>query len=433
MTIKATFLATALCVSGAALAWGQTPMLAVAARGDKAVNLYNVGGGGVALQLVKAVPVGESPIEMCLSPNGKRLFASIPASKSVAVIDLDSKTVVGTLSDPGMQAPDGCAASPDSKKLYSVDQTGDAVFVFSVESRQMLKKIPVGKEPRRAVFSPDGKRVVVSNSHSDTLSVIDPSTDTVVSTVKTGNEPRDLAYSPDGKLLAVEVINDDCTQFFKADTLEFKQQAASAWSPQRMEFAPDSRRLYVAGKLANAVSVLRIGPLNRLDDTIPIPYGPLGYKNVWGLAITADGKYLYVSNPGEDMLAVIDTQTLKTVRSYPTGKVPMSIVYIKATGGTASLSAPARMDHYRSLARMATEAVATKDMAAATKLCRTLEQDWDEGERALRQSSPDVWGQVDQALDEFIGPITRSGGVPPSAATLNAVYQNFLAKLKLAG
>lgn len=432
MMIRTRFLSIALVLAGAASALGQTPMLAVAARGDKAVNLYNVLGGGVALQLVKAVPVGQAPTEMCLSPDAKRLFVSVPPAKSVAVIDLDSKTVIANLSDPGMQAPDGCAVSPDSKKLYSVDQAGDAVFEFSIDSQQMMKRIPVGKEPRRAIFSPDGKRIVVSNSHSDTLSVIDASTDMVVNTVKTGDEPRDMAYSPDGKLLAVSVINDDSTAFFKADTLEFKQQAASAWSPQRMEFALDSRHLYVVGKIANTVSVMRVGPLSRLENVIAIPHGPLGILNFWGLAMTADGRYLYVSNLGEDTISVIDPQTLQTVRVFPGGKNPTGVVYIKATGGTAGMSTAARLDNYRSLAQTAMDAVKQNDLAAASKTCQTLEREWDEGEQALRQSSPEVWNQIDQAMDEFIGPITRSGGVPPNAGALTTAYQNFLAKLKLA-
>ena len=189
MTIKAGLLSTALVIAGAASAWGQTPMLAVAARGYKAVNLYNIAGGGLVLQLVKSVPVGQGPSEMCVSHDAKRLFVSVPSAKNVAVIDLNSKTVVGNLSDPGMQTPDGCVVSPDSKKVYSIDQGGN-VFVFSVESRQLLKTIPVGKESRRAVFSPDGKRLVVSNSGSNTLSVVDASTETVVNTVKTGKIGR---------------------------------------------------------------------------------------------------------------------------------------------------------------------------------------------------------------------------------------------------
>lgn len=414
----------------ATAASAQAPMLAVSVRGDKAVNLYNVGGGG-NLQLATSVPVGKQPGEMCLAPNGKSLFVSNVGDKNVAMIDLDSKTVVTNLSDASMQSPDGCTVSPDSKKLYSVDQQADALFVFSVDSKRMVTKIPVGKVPRRAVFSPDGKRVLVSNSHSDTLSVIDPATDKVVQTIKTGDEPRDMAYSPDGKLLAVAVINDDSVEFFKADTLEPKQQVAAVRSPQHMEFSPDSQRLYVLGKINDEVGVIRIAQLARLMDTIPITRGPLGVLNSWGLAMSADGKFLYTTNLGEDTVSLIDLQLMKTYRAFPGGKTPVSAIYVRPPGGgIAAMGAAAKLDRFRSLAQMAMDAVKKNDLAAASKFCQTLELEWDEGEQALRQSSPEVWNQIDQALDDFIHPIMRSGGVAPDAAALNTLYQNFLTKLR---
>jgi len=290
----------------------------------------------------------------------------------------------------------------------------------------------VGKEPRRAIFSPDGSRILVSNSHDDTLSVIDPSTDTVVKTIKTGNEPRDMTYSPDGKLLAVTLINDDCVELFKADTLEVKQQVAAVRSPQHMEFSPDSQRLYVLGKISDEVAVLRIGPLARLMDTIPVTHGPLGVLNCWGLAMSADGKFLYVSNFGDDAISVIDLQLMKTFRAFPGGKMPYGVVFIKPSGGVTGMGLTARLDRYRSLAKMAADAANKKDLVAATKFSQTLEMEWDEGEQALRRSSPDIWNQIDEAMDDFIHAIARSGNAAPGDSALNIAYETFLKKLSLA-
>jgi YVTN family beta-propeller protein len=416
----------------AAAASAQPPMLAVSIRGENAVNIYNLLGGGLALQLAKSVPVGKQPGEMCLAPNGKSLFVSNVADRTVAMIDVDSKTVVTTFSDPAMKSPDACTVSPDSTKLYSVDQEGEVLFVFSIDAKRMLTKIPVGKAPRRAIFSPDGKVILVSNSHSDTLSVVDPATNEVVKTVKTGDEPRDMTYSPDGKLLAVTTINDDSVEFFKADTLEPKQQVAAVRSPQHMEFSPDGKRLYVLGKISDEVGVLRIGPLARIMDIIPITRGPMGVLNSWGLAMSSDGKYLYTTNLGENCISLIDLELMKTVRATYAGKTPVAAVYIKpAGGGIAGMAQAARLERFRSLAQSAMDAVKKNDLAAANKFCQTLELEWDEGEGDLRQSSPDLWNQIDMAMDDFIHPIMRSGGTAPDAAVLNTVYQNFLAKLKL--
>lgn len=414
-----------------------TPMLAVSVRGENAVKLFDVQfngffNGNAWLRPAKSVPVGKSPGEMCLAPNSSSLFVSDVGDKKVSMVDLKSGSVAADLSAPGMQSPDGCAVSADSKKLYAVDQQTAAVFVFSIDSKQMLRKIPVGKEPRRAILSPDGKRVLVSNAHSDSLSVIDPATDEVVKTVKTGGEPRDLAYSPDGKLLAVGLIADDCVQFFKADTLEPRQQVGAVRSPQHLEFSPDTQRLYVVGKISDNVGILRVAQQSRLVNTIPVPHGPLGLWDAWGMAQSPDGKFLWVTNMGEDTISLIDVEMMQTAHAFQAGKGPVALLYIKPAGGITALAPAARLDRYRSLAQQAMDAVAKNDLAAARKFCLTLELEWDNGEQALRRTSLDIWNQIDEALDEFIHPITTSTGTAPPAAAQNTVYQNFLAKLKLA-
>src|SRR5512133_3066839 len=141
-----------LCLTAA----GQNPAapkphyLAVSAVGDSNVTLYEL--RGPRTRAPKAIPVGKSPTEMCLSPDNNRLYVSDASNKNVAVIDVKSQAVVGALTDAGMKSQDRCIASPDSKRLYSIDQQANAVFVFSTENNALLKQIPVGDEPRRAIF-----------------------------------------------------------------------------------------------------------------------------------------------------------------------------------------------------------------------------------------------------------------------------------------
>jgi YVTN family beta-propeller protein len=301
-------------------------LVAASATQDATVTLYEP--LGWRLRVIKAIPAGKGPTEMCLSPDKARLYVSDPPNHSVVAIDLKQQAVVATLTNAAMKSPDGCVVSPDSKKLYSIDAQANAVFVFSAENNALLKQVAVGQQPRRGLFSGDGKRLIVTNAHSDSLSVINPVNDTLVNTVKTpGHEPRWMAWSPDGKFLAVTIIEDDSVDFFKADTLEFDQQVAAAVSSQRAMFSPDGKMLYVLGRFEQ-LHIIDLRPnasppgYRRQLATVPAP------KTAWAMTASPDGEYLYITQTGNPEITIIDTRVWKTVNTMTGPKGLRDIIYI---------------------------------------------------------------------------------------------------------
>lgn len=219
---------------------------------------------------------------------------------------------------------------------------------------------------------------------------------------------------------------------FNAATLEPKQEVGGVKSPQHLEFSPDSQRLYIAGKLSDNIGVMRVGSSARMGRTIDVPHTPLGEGDVWGMALSPDGKFMWVTNMGGDTISLVDVEMMQVAHAFPGGKGNTGVVYIKPMGGISTMTSAGKLERFRSLAESAMSAVHKGDMTAAAKACQTLELEWDSGETDLRRSAPDVWNQIDEALDNFIHPITGAGGKTPDMAALNTTYQNFLAKLKLA-
>jgi hypothetical protein len=86
------------------------------------------------------------------------------------------------------------------------------------------------------------------------------------------------------------------------------------------------------------------------------------------------------------------------------------------------------MTPYRKLATDALNAFQAHDIPTAKKKARQLEVAWDTNEKTLRKKSPDVWGQIDKAMDEFIKPLGKS----PDPAKVQAAYDAYIAKLQLA-
>jgi hypothetical protein len=87
------------------------------------------------------------------------------------------------------------------------------------------------------------------------------------------------------------------------------------------------------------------------------------------------------------------------------------------------------MTPYRTLATDTLKAFQAHDMPTAKAKARELEVAWDTGEKALQKKSPDLWGQIDKAMDAFIKPVQ---GKSPDPAKVQAAYDTFIAKLQLA-
>jgi hypothetical protein len=95
----------------------------------------------------------------------------------------------------------------------------------------------------------------------------------------------------------------------------------------------------------------------------------------------------------------------------------------------SAAAADDNMTPYRKLAADTLTAFKAHDMVTAKKKARELEVAWDAHEKALQKKSPDLWGQIDKAMDDFIKPLQ---GKTPDAAKVQTAYDTFIAKLQLA-
>jgi type II secretory pathway component PulJ len=94
-----------------------------------------------------------------------------------------------------------------------------------------------------------------------------------------------------------------------------------------------------------------------------------------------------------------------------------------------AVNADDNMTPYRNLAEDTLKAFQAHDLATARKHAKALETAWDKNEKALQKSSPEVWKQIDKAMDDFIKPLQAKA---PDANKVHTTYDAFIAKLKLA-
>lgn len=90
-------------------------------------------------------------------------------------------------------------------------------------------------------------------------------------------------------------------------------------SPGELAISPDGRRLYVVCEKTDELQVVDTQS-GKVMKRIAVGHVPRG------LSLSADGKQIYVANSWTDTISVIDAEKLETVRSLATGSEPISVV-----------------------------------------------------------------------------------------------------------
>ena len=134
----------------------------------------------IDLQAEKVIarwPAGQHPCEMGLRRDGKFLFVANANDNTVSVIDTSTGRTVETIwatlfpQSPRGATPNSLALTPDQKTLFVANANINAVGVFDVETpgqSRALGFIPTGWYPTSVRVTPDGKRLLVTNGKGNT-------------------------------------------------------------------------------------------------------------------------------------------------------------------------------------------------------------------------------------------------------------------------
>jgi YVTN family beta-propeller protein len=186
--------------------------------------------------------------------------------------------------------------SPDGKKLYVCNKFNDNLTVLDLSTGKKTAKISVAREPVAAAITDDGKTLIVANHlpagavdgdyAAAEVSVIDTTVNKVVKTVNLPNGStslQDVAISQDSKYAYV-------THVLARYQLPTTQLERGWMNTNALTIIDVMNKEYVNTAL--------------LDDV------DLGAANPWGVACSADGRFVCVTLAGTHQLCVIDRARL---------------------------------------------------------------------------------------------------------------------------
>ncbi len=137
------------------------------------------------LKVTRHIPVPERPEGMVFSPDGKLMYCVCREARTVAVVDCEKGEMVDSI-ETG-HGPVRVVITPDGKRLAIPLFHAAAVEVAETGSLKVTHTIPVGPHPAGTCMSPDGKLVFMSCEDENLVYVFDMETLEIVQKISTGN------------------------------------------------------------------------------------------------------------------------------------------------------------------------------------------------------------------------------------------------------
>ena len=171
-----------------------------------------------------------------------------------------------------------------------------------------------GLRPQALALSPDGRRLAVSGKTHEIV-IIDPQAGTIVQRVS---------------LLAKEQ-NEPPPETPSANILEPDPEGQLSYTG--LIYSPDGGRIYLSN-VDGSIKVFTVRPDGEVfpSHSIPLPpaHAPRRENEIpAGLALSADGRRLYVCGNLSNRLLVIDTQTRSVTHIFDVGVAPFDVALVK--------------------------------------------------------------------------------------------------------
>jgi YVTN family beta-propeller protein len=238
-------------------------------------------------------------------------------------------------------APEGRA---ESGNLIVLNKSGNTASIIDLKTGRAVSTIPTGEAPHEVAVSPDGKTAVVADygvrgKPGNTLTVIDLSSHKVVETISLGmyQRPHGIVFLSDGKRLLVTSETKKSLLLLDlqkkgADKI-VKTFATDQEISHMVAITPDNRMAYTAN--------IRSGSITAIDLKSGGPPKIIATgKGAEGIDVSTDGKQVWVTNRAEDTISVIDTVSLKVIKTIPCASFPIRLKF--TPGGKEVLVSAAR-------------------------------------------------------------------------------------------
>ncbi|CAA2158598.1 6-phosphogluconolactonase [Methylobacterium brachiatum] len=268
----------------------------------------------------------------------------------------------------GLTNPSYLALSRAADRLYAVHGDGESVSAFAVARDGALlilgTQATEGRNPVHLLIHERSRSLLVANYATGSLVRLPIHPDGTLGRVsqslelpgqtgphrtqQTGSHPHQVLLDPTGdrvivpdkgldRVFAVAVGSDDGSVTLAPDGPPPGREGAG---PRHAVFDRSGTNLFVANELDSTVTRFAYGAgsgrLSPLEIVSTLPSSCLKTSHAAGIALTPCGRWLYVSNRGDDSIAVIEVEAagLRPKAWIPAGGAKPRFITLDPTGQT---------------------------------------------------------------------------------------------------
>ncbi len=252
------------------------------------------------------VQLGRSWNGLAWAPDGQRIYVSAGIQNRLGDVHVVGKNELGQWvagkplhlagEDPKTKGISGLALSADGLTLFVSNNTDGRLYLLDTATGITRASVEVGDHPGVCRLSRDGKKVYVALWSQSAVAVVDVGrldVPMVEGRIATGAHPNDIVLGPDGRVY-VSCGNADCVTIADSRTREaietvrtsLTPKSPGGCTPNALALSPDGKTLYVANADVNYATVIDVSEprRSRVAGFIPTGWYPTA------AVVTPDGK-----------------------------------------------------------------------------------------------------------------------------------------------
>lgn len=294
--------------------------------------IANIPGQPVSAQVEYRIETRNDSIDQVFFPNNDRwfrfdvlelsgaplAFTALRGSDFISVVDIDTRTEQARISVG--DEPIQIIAGPAGHFLYVSNLSSNEISVISAATFQEVDRIKTSVQPLDMAISPNGSTLYATNSGSGTLTIVDLETRSARTASLAGltTGPYGIA-ARDDKVFATDLANNQLLIIDSKGTVQSRVEVAL--QPRSLALSPDGKRLYVSSMRENVLTVIN-AETDQIDVRASLPV-----SGTFAVAVHPTGKQVYLTAHDEGSVLILKAEDLSVQAQIATGENPRGIAF----------------------------------------------------------------------------------------------------------